>query len=175
MRVTKVSTKTGDRGVTTTARGERLSKTDPLMQAIGDVDELNSAIGWLRAAAPERDDIVACVQQDLFDVGGFLALEAQGDCPDVTQLETWLEELNATLPPLTEFVLPGGVEPAARCQLVRAVCRRAERSLWALPEPFAPAGAYLNRLSDLLFVLGRYINAAQGETETLWRGPQAST
>ena len=177
-RLTRITTRTGDDGSTGLADGSRLAKTDPRITALGDVDELNCAIGLLCVApgvAPELLLRLRAVQNQLFDLGGELALPAGTVVLDRTAavaLETDIALWNAALAPLTEFVLPGANEAAARAHLARAICRRAERSLWAL------AGAenadrdparYLNRLSDWLFVLSRRLVQAGGDAEVVWR------
>ncbi len=173
-RLSKIVTRTGDGGSTGLATGERVAKSSLRVGAIGDVDELNCAIGLLLEAAgdgPEGEHLRP-VQHELFDLGGELALpgaaligEAQ-----VLALEDSIERLNAELPPLKEFVLPGGGEAAARAHAARAVCRRAERGLWRLheSEPVGEAALrYLNRLSDLLFVVARRL-ARAGRGEISW-------
>ena len=168
-RISRVTTRTGDSGTSGTATGRRLPKTDALFTALGDVDELNSHIGLVRAAIAELPAFVEAIQQSLFDVGACLATEGATPAPDATPLEELTAELNAALPPLKEFVLPGGGEAGARCHVARAVCRRAERSVWALGETYAPCAVYLNRLSDLLFVWARSL-AREAGAEILWRG-----
>jgi cob(I)alamin adenosyltransferase len=145
-------------------------KDHPRIQALGEVDELNSLIGLLRAEDLPGDigRLLAEIQQRLFDLGGELALPERAILPDeaVERLDAALEAFNASLPPLTEFILPGGARPAALAHVCRAVCRRAERALATLhqAEPLRdPPRRYLNRLSDLLFVLARALNQAQGE------------
>ncbi len=171
-RITRVTTRTGDKGTSSLADGTRLAKADPRFEAIGTVDELNSVLGvlitHLTADAPLFD---ACrqVQQALFDLGANLATSGQTPAPLPETLEEEVERLNATLPPLTEFVLPGGTPAAAAAHVCRAVCRRAERTLWALQRDDAEPGArYLNRLSDLFFVIARVCNT--GGEEAQWRG-----
>lgn len=171
-RITRVTTRAGDTGQTSLADGTRLAKTDPRFEAIGNVDELNSHLGVLIAEL-ERDGtlytICVQVQQELFDLGAMLATAGQTPPPRMDLLEREVENLNATLPPLTEFVLPGGTRAAAAAHVCRAVCRRAERSLWALAaEDSEPGAQYLNRLSDLFFVIARSCNA--GHEEAQWRG-----
>ncbi|MCL6555523.1 MAG: cob(I)yrinic acid a,c-diamide adenosyltransferase [Burkholderiales bacterium] len=181
-RLTRITTRTGDDGSTGLADGRRLPKHAPRIAALGEVDELNSLLGVVLAEpelpAPFRDLLVR-IQHDLFELGGELSLPGHGrvTADMVKALEESLERLNAPLPPLREFILPGGSRPAALCHLARAVCRRAERSLAALAasEHLSPhALPYLNRLSDLLFVLARAVNQALGRAELLWqpRPPQ---
>lgn len=178
-RLTRIYTRTGDRGTTSLADGSTAAKTDPRIEALGAVDELNSALGVLRAQAlaAEPDGDLQQVQQDLFDLGGQLALPGETvlGAQAVARLEQRIDRWNAELPPLTEFVLPGGANGAAECHLARAICRRAERRLLAAADPAADAAAaaalrYLNRLSDLLFVLARVLARANGAAEPLWRG-----
>jgi cob(I)alamin adenosyltransferase len=174
VRLTKIYTRGGDHGETSLGDGSRVSKLDPLVRAYGAVDELNSVVGWARVEA--QDDRLARVQNDLFDVGADLSVpyEENDGKLRVTQaqidaLERDCDEVNETLEPLKSFVLPGGSEVAARLHVARAVCRRAESvALWAADErPVNPlALVYLNRLSDLLFILAR---AANRGDEPLWK------
>lgn len=175
VRLTKIYTRGGDAGETSLGDGSRVSKLDPLVRAYGAVDELNSVVGWAQVEA--RAEQLARVQNDLFDVGADLSVPyAENDGKlRVTQaqidaLESDCDEVNETLEPLKSFVLPGGSEVAARLHVARAVCRRAESvALWAAGErPVNPlALVYLNRLSDLLFILARAANA--GGEEPLWK------
>jgi cob(I)alamin adenosyltransferase len=178
-RLDRIVTRTGDDGSTGLADGSRVSKHAPRIEALGAVDELNSFVGLL-AAECSRDadtaDLLAAIQHDLFDLGGEIALPERAQVGDehLQRLERAVETLNAALPPLAEFVLPGGTRPAALAHVCRSVCRRAERRLTALAETelTAPkAGQYLNRLSDLFFVLARAFNRRDGGTEPAWRGP----
>jgi cob(I)alamin adenosyltransferase len=169
-RLTRISTRTGDGGSTGLADGRRVPKDHPRIRALGEVDELNSFIGLLRAEVLPGDisALLAEVQQRLFDLGGELALPDRATLQDaaVQQLDAALASFNARLPPLAEFIVPGGARPAALAHVCRAVCRRAERALVALhqTEPLRDAPVrYLNRLSDLLFVLARVLNQAQSE------------
>jgi len=174
-RLTRIYTRTGDNGTTGLADGSRVGKDAPRVDAIGDVDELNSAIGLLLAEdLPEamRASMVA-VQHDLLDLGGELCLPGHTLINEghVTRLEQALDQLNATLPPLKEFVLPGGSRAAAAAHLARTVCRRAERKLVALSrtDNVPPLLLhYLNRLSDLLFVSARALNRHAGGDDVLW-------
>src|SRR5574340_742275 len=176
MRLSKITTRTGDDGSTGLADGSRLAKDHPRIEAIGAVDELNSQLGLL-LAEPLPEAVRAClaaVQHRLFDLGGELALPGRAaiTAEHAGELETRLEHFNADLPPLKEFILPGGSRAAALCHVARTVCRRAERACVALArqEALSPAALqYLNRLSDLLFVLARVINRADGRAETLWQ------
>jgi cob(I)alamin adenosyltransferase len=171
VRLTRIYTRGGDRGETSLGDGSRVSKLDPRVAAMGDVDELNSLIGWALAAAPS--DLLRRIQNELFDVGADVSVPfAAGDGrlrveqELVDRLEADVDAVNAGLEPLKSFVLPGGSEAAARLYLARAVCRRAERSLLAVADINPLATVYVNRLSDLLFVLAR---AANGGDEPLWR------
>jgi len=175
-RLTRIYTRSGDDGTTGLAGGSRLTKDHARIDTIGSVDELNSFIGLLRAQTlPEAiDRPLEAVQHRLFDLGGELAMpgtEVIGD-PRVIDLEKTLDRFNADLPPLEEFILPGGSEAAARCHVARAVCRRAERDLVRLSrlEPVNSASSrYLNRLSDLLFVLARVLARRDGGEEVIWK------
>jgi cob(I)alamin adenosyltransferase len=175
-RLSKIITRTGDEGTTGLGDGSRVPKDSARIEAIGTVDELNSSIGMLRAC-PGLPDAVSRlllrVQHDLFDLGGELAVPGYSVLVDahVTALEDAVEEFNAQLPPLKEFVLPGGSEAAARCHVARTVARRAERRCWTLAQGEDTRGValvYLNRLSDLLFVLARTLARHEGNTEVLW-------
>ncbi len=175
VRLTRIYTRGGDRGETSLGDGSRVSKLDPLVQAYGAVDELNSVVGWVQAAA--QDARLNRIQNELFDVGADLSVPfTEGDGrlrveqAAIDRLEAECDEANAPLPELKSFVLPGGTEAAARLHVARAVCRRAEREVLdaARERPVNPlAAVYLNRLSDLLFILARAANAAGGE-EPLW-------
>ena len=176
-RVTRVTTGSGDDGTTGTADGRRLPKHHPRIEALGAVDELNSHLGLLRAQLPESGDIrelLGEVQQELFDLGAGLAggKSARPSGAETARLEAEIEARNAGLPPLQEFVLPGGSPAAAQCHVARAVCRRAERRVAALDAAPETAAVYLNRLSDLLFVLARELARQMREPEQLWRGPR---
>lgn len=177
-RLTKIYTRSGDRGLTRLATGEQVSKTGSRIEAAGHLDETNSAIGMIlcEADVPDRvRSILTAVQHNLFDIGAELALpgRATTDAADVARLESELDELNDTLPPLTEFVLPGGPRSASSCHLARAICRRAERGLWRLAAEDTELNPellkYVNRLSDLLFVVARVLARQSDETEPLWQ------
>ena len=168
VRLTRIYTRGGDKGETSLGDGSRVSKLDPRVAAMGDVDELNSLLGL--AGGLDR------VQNELFDLGADLSVPFSGneDRLRVTQeavdrLEHEVDEANASLPELKSFVLPGGSERAAQLFLARAVCRRAERAALAVPNTNPLAAVYLNRLSDLLFVLARAANDEAGVDEPLWR------
>ena len=176
MRLTKITTRTGDTGSTGLADGTRLGKDHARIPALGSVDELNSQLGVLLAESlvPGIRAVLLQIQNDLFDLGGALALPTQ-DIFAVSRV-AWLDEqlahYNADLPPLREFILPGGSRAGALCHVARPVPRRAERDMVLLSQNDAvPQHAlpYLNRLSDLLFVLSRCINRTQAATETLWQ------
>ena len=175
-RLSKIYTRTGDAGQTGLAGGERVDKDSPRIEAIGTVDELNSAIGLIRAAAipTSIEAHLAAIQHDLFDLGGELALPDHPaiDDDDIRRLESWLDELNEPLPALKEFILPAGGTATAHCHLARAICRRAERRVYSLSrdEQCNPAMlAYLNRLSDLLFVMARCLVRHERGEEVFWR------
>lgn len=175
-RLTRITTRTGDDGTTGLAGGERISKDSARIEAIGGIDELNSTIGLLRAVNTDTDveTLLEKIQHRLFDLGGELAMPGQMFMSDqqVAEIEDATERFNAGLPPLKDFVLPGGSESAARCHLARAICRRAERDLWRLSRNEKTNQAsqrYLNRLSDLLFVLARVLARRDGAGEVIWR------
>ncbi|MCG6871574.1 MAG: cob(I)yrinic acid a,c-diamide adenosyltransferase [Gammaproteobacteria bacterium] len=174
-RLSRIYTRTGDTGSTGLADGSRVRKSDPRVAAMGCVDELNSVLGLLRCEtlSATLDAQLAHIQHRLFDLGGELSLPGERILadPDVQQLEAWLDECNRELAPLKDFILPGGNRPAALCHLARAVCRRAERRVWELAGDgeVAPALRYLNRLSDLLFVVARRLNRDAGVEDVLWQ------
>jgi cob(I)alamin adenosyltransferase len=176
-RLSKIYTRTGDDGTTGLANGERIDKADPRVGAFGDVDETNSALGLLLAEPellPAISASVTRIQHELFEIGAELSLPGYRaiDGAHVTQLERDLDALNDELPPLKEFVLPGGTRAAAVCHVARTICRRAERSAWAASKLMAlnpELLRYLNRLSDLLFVMARALARQNGGQETLWR------
>jgi cob(I)alamin adenosyltransferase len=176
MRITKVTTKTGDSGQTSLGNGERISKSSTRINAIGSIDKLNSVIGWVinvvnKKLAKDLEDI----QQDLFNIGGELAV------PDVQinllkndrllWLEKNIEMINSHLPPLTEFILPGGSEECSRIHIARAECRESERVIVNLSEIEAVNELhkkYLNRLSDYFFIVARKLKLDEGKTEKSW-------
>lgn len=176
-RLSKIYTRTGDNGTTGLGDGSRVDKDHPRMEAIGTVDELNCAIGLLRAELPVADALqsaLARIQHTLFDLGGELSIPGYRlvKAEQVTWLEQTLDELNEQLPPLKNFILPGGSRSAAFCHLARAVCRRAERSLVNLGrkvELNEDGRHYVNRLSDLLFVMARLLARRDGGQEVLWQ------
>jgi cob(I)alamin adenosyltransferase len=175
-RLSKIVTRTGDDGTTGLGDGTRVPKDALRIEAIGSIDELNCTLGVLLSAGvpvASAGDCLIEIQHDLFDLGGELAIPgAQAiELARVAWLEEQIEHYNAALPPLKEFVLPGGGSAASACHLARAVSRRAERRCWALARA-ERVGAdllrYLNRLSDLLFVLSRLFARAAGGGEPLW-------
>jgi cob(I)alamin adenosyltransferase len=174
-RLSKIYTRTGDKGTTGLGDGSRVDKDSLRVEAYGTVDELNSTIGLLLASELPVD-IRACltrVQHELFDLGGELCIPGTVLIPDayVTDLENDLDAFNADLPPLKDFILPGGTEAAARCHLARTVARRAERQVISLARAEKVNEAsirFLNRLSDLLFVVARVLSRAEGGSEIIW-------
>lgn len=173
-RLSKIVTRTGDSGMTGLGDGKRLAKAAQRIHALGDVDELNSQIG-LALCEPMLQvvrDALQHIQHDLFDLGGELSIPGVVVMKEahLAGLENQLAHWNANLPPLKEFILPGGCRSAALLHVARAVCRRAERSVAALAEDERSPLAlpYLNRLSDLLFVLARVLNRGSGVTEVYW-------
>lgn len=174
-RLTHITTRNGDSGQTGLADGSLVDKDSLRIQALGDLDELNAALGMVKVAGGDLpvDELISHIQQLLFELGGELAI------PETTRLSseatTWLERqldrLNADLPALQEFVLPGGNAAAAHAHLARAICRRAERSLWRLSRKEwvnSESLKYLNRLSDLLFVLARTLARQGDDREPVW-------
>jgi cob(I)alamin adenosyltransferase len=176
-RLSKIYTRTGDDGTTGLGDGSRVPKDSVRVEAYGAVDELNSAVGVLLAVAGLPPAVSAClteVQHQLFDLGGELCIPGHRliTAAHVTQLEQALDGFNDALPPLKEFILPGGGAGAAACHLARAIARRAERRVWALARAEAvhpEVTQYLNRLSDLLFVLARVLARHERGAEVLWR------
>lgn len=190
MRITKVYTRGGDKGETSLVGGQRVPKNHLRIDAYGTVDELNSVVGIVRTfndsdtpRGEELDRMLRRVQNDLFNLGADLATPSEsrwegmyrvGD-DDVAQLEGWIDRLNDDLPPLKEFILPGGGPVGAFFHQARTVCRRAERCVLSLMTEDADVGdgpmRYLNRLSDWLFVAGRWAAQAHDEPEYLWEKP----
>ena len=171
-RLSKIYTRTGDAGTTGLGDGERTRKDAARVQAMGDVDELNSLLGGDISDAATRNVLLA-IQHDLFDLGGELSIPGSSLLPGsaVERLERAIDRWNEDLPPLKEFILPGGTTDAAHCHLARAVCRRAERAIVSLTADESVNTAlleYINRLSDLLFVLARTLARRDGGTEVLW-------
>jgi cob(I)alamin adenosyltransferase len=175
-RLNKIITRSGDNGTTGLADGSRRLKSDPRIVCLGDVDELNATIGlaFCKIQSSEHQSLLHQVQHDLFDLGAELSQVQQ---PLITRdysesLEQTAQQMNSALQPLKEFILPGGSELLSFIHLARTVCRRAERSLVHLSqaEPVNPESVrYLNRLSDLLFILGRFIAKQQGHDEIHWQ------
>lgn len=175
-RLSKIYTRTGDDGTTGLGDGSRTEKDSLRVEAFGDIDELNSFIGVLLTdSLPENIQILMTgIQHDLFDLGGEVCIPGREALTQdyVSRLEETLDDLNAGLSPLKEFILPGGCSAAANCHLARTVCRRAERRLVSLARKdtvSAPALHYLNRLSDLLFVVARYLNQQAEHADVLWQ------
>ncbi len=175
-RLSKIYTRTGDDGTTGLGDGTRVAKDSARVAAYGTVDELNSALGVVLAQAlPDAvRDTLTEVQHELFDLGGELCIPGSAlvDEADIARLEQRLDGFNESLPPLKDFILPGGGAAAANCHLARTICRRAERELVTLSHHDAVRGEairYLNRLSDLLFVLALVLARADGNGEVLWR------
>jgi cob(I)alamin adenosyltransferase len=176
-RLSKIYTRTGDDGTTGLGDGSRVAKDSARVEAYGCVDEANSAIGLILAVPGiplDVRDLLVGVQHELFDLGGELCIPGHRaiSSAQVLALEEALDRLNTRLPPLKEFILPGGGPAAAACHLARAICRRAERRAWTLaraetvaPEPLQ----YLNRLSDLLFVVARVLARHETGSEVLWK------
>lgn len=174
-RLSKIATRTGDDGTTGLGDGSRVSKDDARIAAMGDVDELNSQIGLLLTEPLPADvhDALTAIQHDLFDLGGEICIPGHTVIGDahLARLDGWLAHYNADLPPLKEFILPGGSRAASLAHVCRTVCRRAERAIVTLGATQALADAprrYVNRLSDLLFVLARGLNRADGGSDVLW-------
>ncbi|MCH8551962.1 MAG: cob(I)yrinic acid a,c-diamide adenosyltransferase [Natronospirillum sp.] len=189
-RLSRIYTRTGDKGDTGLGTNERLPKHAARVQAMGDVDEVNSWVGHIRAALGGEHTEDAClnqIQHDLFDIGGELAMPGYElvQANLVSELEAAIDRLNEPLPALENFILPGGSEGVSRVHVARSVARRAERSLWALhdaeSEQARPDGErlglhavqYLNRLSDYFFVLARSIASEDGGREILWQNRYA--
>ncbi len=175
-RLSKIYTRTGDDGSTGLGDGTRVAKDSARVNAYGTVDEANSAIGLLLACDLDEGirDLLTTVQHQMFDLGGELCIPGHAAIvdADIDALERHLDSYNEPLPPLKDFILPGGGEAAARCHLARTIVRRAERETVALSRHDAvrpEAIRYLNRLSDLLFVLARVLARADGHGEVLWK------
>jgi len=176
-RLSKIYTRTGDDGTTGLGDGSRVPKDDARVEAYGSVDECNCAIGIVLAVAglpADVRDVLVTVQHELFDLGGELCIPGHRaiQADQVARLEKTLDDFNERLPPLKEFILPGGGTAAAACHLARAICRRAERRAWTLARKQAVAAEplqYLNRLSDLLFVIARVLARQESGSEVLWK------
>ena len=175
-RLSKIYTRTGDDGTTGLGDGARVSKTSPRVEAMGAVDELNSVIGLLMTESPPDSiqETLSEIQHALFDLGGEISLPGQQlvHNEQVTRIENTLDRMNDVLSPLKDFILPGGTQAAALCHQARSVCRRAERRLLVLAEQQSVSNEstkYLNRLSDLLFVMARHLNRGAGVDDVLWQ------
>lgn len=175
-RLSKITTRTGDDGSTGLGDGSRTSKDSKRVEALGAVDELNNSIGMLLTETLPLDvrQLLLDIQHSLFDLGGELSIPGYEllSSPDIALLEARLESYNENLSPLKEFILPGGTKPAALCHAARGICRRAERRVVCLSgsEEVSPlARQYLNRLSDLLFVLARYLNHFAQSKDVVWQ------
>lgn len=175
-RLSKIYTRTGDDGTTGLGDGSRIDKDSARVEAFGTVDEANSAIGIVLAVQSVPDDIRRCltiVQHDLFDLGGELCIPGHKAIENdyIDRLEAELDQFNADLPPLKDFILPGGGEAAAACHLARTIVRRAERRVTSLrrnEDVRQEVLQYLNRLSDLLFVIARVLSRAESGQEVIW-------
>lgn len=173
-RLSKIYTKTGDDGTTGLGDGSRIEKDDIRVDAMGSVDELNSVIGLIRTEKlpDDIDKLLSEIQHSLFDIGGELSIPGYQliDEQAVNKLEQELDRMNENLPPLKDFILPGGCVAASWSHVARSVCRRAERRLVTLSAnaDVNTARQYLNRLSDLLFVLSRYLNRQANKPDVLW-------
>lgn len=175
-RLSKIYTRTGDAGTTGLGDGSRVGKDAPRVAALGDVDELNAVLGVLlcETLPDEVRTLLTGVQHDLFDLGGELSVPGGAFLKNTQpgRLETAIDHYNGELAPLQEFILPGGTRAAALTHHARTVCRRAERTVVALAHDETvsdPARQYLNRLSDLLFVLARWLNRYAGQGDVLWQ------
>ena len=175
-RLSQIATRTGDAGTTGLGDGTRVGKETLRIQALGDVDELNSTLGLLLTEdmPPDLNDELVAIQHDLFDLGGELCIPGFDNisAEQVARLDDLLAKYNATLPRLAEFILPGGSRASALAHVARTVCRRAERSVVALGQRETVRDLvrqYLNRLSDLLFVLGRVLNRYAKRGDVLWQ------
>ncbi|CAB3666665.1 cob(I)yrinic acid a,c-diamide adenosyltransferase [Achromobacter piechaudii] len=179
-RLSVIATRTGDDGTTGLGDGSRIAKDAPRVAALGDVDELNSVLGVLltEPLSPEISMDLMAIQNDLFDMGAELCIPGHSAVTEdqIARLDARLAHYNATLAPLREFILPSGTRGAAQAHVARTVCRRAERAVVALARVETvnpPVRQYLNRLSDLLFVLARCINRVEGTGDVFWASPNA--
>lgn len=175
-RLSKIYTRTGDDGTTGLSDGSRLDKDSLRIAAIGSVDELNSLLGQLISEDSDAlcRDVLIEIQHRLFDMGGELSMPRQQlmQAESITWLEQQLDKINAELDPLKDFILPGGCKAAAVCHVARSVCRRAERDVVCLTRRDKISSiipGYLNRLSDLLFVMARFFNKATNQPDILWQ------
>jgi len=174
-RLSKIYTRTGDKGTTGMADGRRIDKDDIQVNVIGDVDELNSIMGMLICKTDDKDiaELFFTIQHDLFNLGGQISMPEMSllSAQRTEWLEQQLDEMNKDLPPLKEFILPGGTEAAATCHLARSVSRRAERNIVSLSKKInisSDVQSYINRLSDFLFVAARVLSRQQGGEEVYW-------
>lgn len=175
-RLTKIYTRSGDKGTTGLGDGSRVEKDHPRIEAIGTVDELNSSIGLLRSRSipTELDELFLTIQHELFDLGGELSVPGRNAIDEecVKRLEQALDRYNSELPKLEEFILPAGGDATAHCHMARTICRRAERCVYSASKIHTinpQANAYLNRLSDLLFVIARVLARYENGSEVLWQ------
>ncbi|RBP48471.1 cob(I)yrinic acid a,c-diamide adenosyltransferase [Arenicella xantha] len=175
-RLSKLYTRTGDDGTSGLSGGERIAKNHERMNAMGTVDELNSVIGLLicKLDDPELENMLVAIQHDLFNIGGEISMPGHSfiQTDKVTALEASIDQFNELVEPLKDFILPGGSEAAAVCHMARSIARRAERDVVSLHhnEPVCDTTRqYLNRLSDLLFVVARIINLRLGRDDVLWK------
>ena len=175
-RLTKIYTRTGDQGKTGLADGSRVDKFNSRIESLGNIDELNSIIGILLTEKLPNDkkEILNKIQHDLFDIGGELSIPNHMKINDkkISFLENTLDSMNKELPPLKEFILPGGSKASSYCHLARTVCRRVERNLFKLAQTDKVNEAslkYINRLSDMLFVLARFLNKINQFNDIFWK------
>ena len=178
-RLTRIYTRSGDKGSTGLGDGSRVEKDHPRIEAIGTVDELNSSIGLLRSRAlpADLDELFLAIQHELFDLGAELSVPGRNAIDEacVTRLGQALDHYNADLPKLDEFILPAGGDATAHCHMSRTICRRAERCVYSASKEQTinpQASAYLNRLSDLLFVVARVLARHENGSEVLWQPKQ---
>lgn len=181
-RLSKIYTRTGDDGTTGISDGSRIDKDSARITAIGSIDELNSLIGQVCSEEIDQHcrDVLTEIQHRLFDMGGELSMPGHQilQSGSISSLEQQLDDMNAGLNPLEDFILPGGCKAAAVCHVARSVCRRAERDVVSLSrdaEVSTTISGYLNRLSDLLFVMARHLNKASGQSDILWQHGTSST
>lgn len=180
-RLNRIVTGKGDKGTTRLGNGAQVTKDDPSIELLGTIDELNSSLGLLLCSLPKDSAVTSClqpIQHSLFDLGGEIAMASAEyhviDNQQITSLEQEIERFNQSLPALKEFILPGGSEAAARCHLARSICRRCERRIFTLSGTMGAqvnplSAVFLNRLSDLLFILARIILQDENTKELLWR------